>query len=582
MGLALVLGPAKAGKIAHLLDGYLAALERDPVLIVPNRADVDRVERDLLRRVGRAPRQARSARSTTCSASSRGGAGGRQDRSQETRSGRSSPVAPSPARRSTASTAPRASPASPTRCSACSPSSRPACSTPIARDAPVDGDLGPSTRPTARSSTAVGLWDRDLLRRRAVERLALGARRVGRPARLRLRVRGPDRRRVGAARGALRAGRGHRVAAVRARPRRLRVAAADAGGPRLARRRRDRGAAGARRRVRPPGARAPRAAPVRGRAAGRSAASSTARSASSRRAGARGTLELVARGGAGARGSGHPARGDRARRPVGRALARPGRDRARHARHPVRGRGPPAARPDAVRAGAAGAAPLRLAAGWPPRPLLATSARPSRASRARTSTSSRAAFAAAPSPRARRRGGDDPAPRRSAAPAARGAAVGRRAGRGGPCARRAMLRAAHGVEAPPVGEAARGDLRAYEAVVRLLDELDGWTALGGELSPDDVIAVLERGEVRLAGAGERGPDRGPRPLARADAPLRGRLPARPRGGDACRAAATLRRSSTTTPAASSTARPAPGSCAPTRSSATATSSTPPARARRAG
>src|SRR5687767_10807356 len=52
MGLGLVLGPAKAGKIAHLLDGYLAALERDPVLIVPNRADVDRVERDLLRRVG--------------------------------------------------------------------------------------------------------------------------------------------------------------------------------------------------------------------------------------------------------------------------------------------------------------------------------------------------------------------------------------------------------------------------------------------------------------------------------------------------------------------------------------------------
>src|SRR5687768_13830671 len=52
MGLGLVLGPAKAGKIARLLDGYLAALERDPVLIVPNRADVERVERDLLRRVG--------------------------------------------------------------------------------------------------------------------------------------------------------------------------------------------------------------------------------------------------------------------------------------------------------------------------------------------------------------------------------------------------------------------------------------------------------------------------------------------------------------------------------------------------
>ena len=52
MGLALVVGPAKAGKIAHLLDGYLEAIEHDPVLIVPNRTDVDRVERDLLRRTG--------------------------------------------------------------------------------------------------------------------------------------------------------------------------------------------------------------------------------------------------------------------------------------------------------------------------------------------------------------------------------------------------------------------------------------------------------------------------------------------------------------------------------------------------
>ena len=38
----------------------------------------------------------------------------------------------------------------------------------------------------------------------------------------------------------------------------------------------------------------------------------------------------------------------------------------------------------------------------------------------------------------------------------------------------AMLRGAHGLEAPPVGEASRGDLRAYDAIVRLLDELDGW------------------------------------------------------------------------------------------------------------
>ena len=50
MGLSLVVGPANAGKVALLLDRYLAAIDSDPVLVVPNRADVDRVERDLLRR----------------------------------------------------------------------------------------------------------------------------------------------------------------------------------------------------------------------------------------------------------------------------------------------------------------------------------------------------------------------------------------------------------------------------------------------------------------------------------------------------------------------------------------------------
>ena len=52
MGLALVVGPAKAGKIARLLDAYLAELDSDPVLIVPNATDVERIERDLLRRTG--------------------------------------------------------------------------------------------------------------------------------------------------------------------------------------------------------------------------------------------------------------------------------------------------------------------------------------------------------------------------------------------------------------------------------------------------------------------------------------------------------------------------------------------------
>ena len=54
MPLRLIAGPANAGKVELLLDRYLAALDSrngvEPVLIVPNRADVDRVERELLAR----------------------------------------------------------------------------------------------------------------------------------------------------------------------------------------------------------------------------------------------------------------------------------------------------------------------------------------------------------------------------------------------------------------------------------------------------------------------------------------------------------------------------------------------------
>ncbi|HET7744744.1 MAG TPA: PD-(D/E)XK nuclease family protein [Gaiellaceae bacterium] len=50
MGLSLVVGPAHAGKVALLLERYLDALERDPWLVVPNRSDIERVELDLLRR----------------------------------------------------------------------------------------------------------------------------------------------------------------------------------------------------------------------------------------------------------------------------------------------------------------------------------------------------------------------------------------------------------------------------------------------------------------------------------------------------------------------------------------------------
>jgi ATP-dependent helicase/nuclease subunit B len=52
MPLSLVVGPAHAGKIALLLDRYLDVLDDDPWLVVPNRADVGRVERELLDRRG--------------------------------------------------------------------------------------------------------------------------------------------------------------------------------------------------------------------------------------------------------------------------------------------------------------------------------------------------------------------------------------------------------------------------------------------------------------------------------------------------------------------------------------------------
>src|SRR6476619_7848676 len=52
MALSLLAGPANAGKVALLLERYLGARESDPILIVPNRPDVDRAERELLTRTG--------------------------------------------------------------------------------------------------------------------------------------------------------------------------------------------------------------------------------------------------------------------------------------------------------------------------------------------------------------------------------------------------------------------------------------------------------------------------------------------------------------------------------------------------
>jgi ATP-dependent helicase/DNAse subunit B len=55
-----------------------------------------------------------------------------------------------------------------------------------------------------------------------------------------------------------------------------------------------------------------------------------------------------------------------------------------------------------------------------------------------------------------------------------------------------MLRNAYGLERPPADATGRLDLRAYEALRRLLAELEGWRELSGELSRDDVVAAVER------------------------------------------------------------------------------------------
>ncbi len=67
-----------------------------------------------------------------------------------------------------------------------------------------------------------------------------------------------------------------------------------------------------------------------------------------------------------------------------------------------------------------------------------------------------------------------------------------------------MLRSAHGLEAPPVGDSARSDLECLAVSTALLDELEAWEAAAGTLRAEDVLASLERAEVRLAGAEEAG------------------------------------------------------------------------------
>ncbi|HJX49564.1 MAG TPA: hypothetical protein VJ375_17125, partial [Gaiellaceae bacterium] len=67
-----------------------------------------------------------------------------------------------------------------------------------------------------------------------------------------------------------------------------------------------------------------------------------------------------------------------------------------------------------------------------------------------------------------------------------------------------MLRSAYGLDGPPVGESSRLDLRTYETVNRLLAELERWRSLGEELSRDDVAGALERQTLRPTRGDEEG------------------------------------------------------------------------------
>ena len=48
--LSLLVGPANAGKVEQLLERFRNDIERQPFLVVPNVGDIERSQRDLLRR----------------------------------------------------------------------------------------------------------------------------------------------------------------------------------------------------------------------------------------------------------------------------------------------------------------------------------------------------------------------------------------------------------------------------------------------------------------------------------------------------------------------------------------------------
>src|SRR5688572_13248638 len=52
MALSLIVGPPNSGRTGKVIDGYLAAIQRDPVLVVPTLDDAERFETELTGRIG--------------------------------------------------------------------------------------------------------------------------------------------------------------------------------------------------------------------------------------------------------------------------------------------------------------------------------------------------------------------------------------------------------------------------------------------------------------------------------------------------------------------------------------------------
>ena len=493
MSLSLVAGPANAGKVALLLERYLARLDDEPFLIVPNRADVDRVERDLLRRCGCL---LGGSIGTFDDLFERIAAGDAVPRQVATDAQRALVARRAIERRvhgSTASRGRRGSAASPTRCSRRWASSNPGFVDPEE----LDGELAELYAAYRGELDRLGLWDRDVLRRRAAERLQrdLDAWH-GEP------VFAYGFEDLTAAEWSLLealAGRADVEVSLPYEPGRVAFAS-------LKRTAEDLAALA--------GGRTEELAPRFAEYAAPALAhlertlfepnSFTDETHGAVRflegAGTRGTLELVGEELLGLLREQTPAEQI--------ALVVPSIDRWRGPLETVLGSlGIPYAVEERVRLastplGQALQSLLRFAwAGGPAGSCTPSCARRTRGSRARASTSPRAGCAAGPSTRPgasrRRRSGLREAPlvalrelRAAESPVAATRAL-----------LESMIHAAYGLENPPASETSRIDLRCYSAAVGLLDELDGFDDV---VSAEDLLSALDRCDVRLAAPAEPG------------------------------------------------------------------------------